>query len=97
MRKIIIDSNAVKCAATFLFGNNPHLNYSLQKWEDKILGYVKKVYETAMQDGELSYISTAGFTIMYLPDYETYGTIEVLVDPAIGRDRDYVNVENLLD
>lgn len=88
-KKVSISVNSVRYAAEFIVKNNPNKVYaSVKDAEENIFKYIKLAI-----DQDLGSIGTAGWTVVKSNDGGGYHSIEVLVDPAVGRNF-YVTLED---
>ena len=89
-RQISINKESISRASRWLAYNNRYLKAaSIEELESNIQRSIDRVIESAKQGWEMYYSGTAGFTVFFMPEDENYGTIEVLVDPAVGSDYEF--------
>lgn len=94
MKQISIKQDAVIHAAKFISEYNKYLSdMTFKELEDDIQSYVDQIYEKAMKEWEWTYVSTGGWTVVFYPDSDNYGTIEILVDPAVSKALNFVYIE----
>lgn len=90
MKRISIRRDAVRSAAVWIKTNNPHMrNKVISYLEYCIWKHVNEIIEVALEHWEIMYTGGAGWTILFTPEDEEYGTIEILVDPQVGEEPDY--------
>lgn len=96
-RQISIERHAIENTAMWIKQNNPHMkNTSLSSLIATIEACVKRVVVHANKYWELNYSGTAGFTVFFMPESEEYGVIEILIDPSVGSECDYVDIEEII-
>jgi len=89
-REISINKESISRAAPWLAYSNRYLaSATIEMIEADIQRSVDRVIESAKQGWELHYSGTAGFTVFFMPEDENYGTVEVLVDPAVGSEYEF--------
>ena len=89
-REISINKESISRAARWLAYSNRYLaSATIEMIEADIQRSVDRVIESAKQGWELHYSGTAGFTVFFMPEDENYGTVEVLVDPAVGSEYEF--------
>lgn len=89
-KQISINKESISRAARWLAYNNRYLKAaSIGELESSIQRSVDRVIESAKKDWELHYSGTAGFTVFFMPEDDSYGIVEVLVDPAVGSDYEF--------
>lgn len=93
-RQISINRQAVDNAVIWIKQNNEYMkNKSLADLIQMIQRSIDCVVKRAKEDWQLHYSGTAGFTVFFMPEEDYYGTIEILVDPCVGGEYDYIDVE----
>lgn len=93
MKQISMREGAVKEAAMWIKLNNRYLKEDpLENIEACIQEHVDKAINYALTVDETYYISSAGWTVLYLPDGDGYGEIQILVDPLVSKGNDYMTV-----
>ena len=93
MKQISIKEGAVMYAARFISEYNKFLSdMSFRELEADIQSYVDRVRRDAMQNWEMQYISTGGWTVTFYPEDDNYGMIEILVDPSVSKNLNFVYV-----
>ena len=92
-RQISIREGSVERTARWIYANNTCLwnrhNISVETLKDDIQRSIDRVIKYAEKDWTLNYSGTAGFTVFFMPEDESYGTVEVLVDPAVGGEYEF--------
>ena len=91
-RQISINKESISRAARWLVYSNRYLalaSATIEMIEADIQRSVDRVVESAKKDWELHYSGTAGFTVFFMPEDESYGIVEVLVDPALGGEYEF--------
>ena len=67
---------------------------------DYMIGSIKQVIKDMVNKiksgGEAWYCGTAGYVVMIQHEDEDYYGVEVLVNPSVSQDREFVNVENII-
>lgn len=85
-KQISINVFSVQAAAEFEIKNNHYSkNRSLQEVLDQLHDYISDLYEDLMcgkKPWEFTYVSTCLFTVVFFPEEDYHGVIEVLVDPS---------------
>ena len=93
-KQIAINRQAVDNAAIWIKQNNDYMkNKSLVDLTQMIQCSIDCVVKRAKEDWQLHYSGTAGFTVFFMPEEDYYGTIEILVDPCVGGQYDYIDIE----
>lgn len=93
-RQISINRQAVDNAVLWIKQNNEYMkNKSLADLTQMIQRSVDCVVKRAKEDWQLHYSGTAGFTVFFMPEEDYYGTVEILVDPCVGGEYDYIDIE----
>ena len=89
-RQISINKESISRAARWLAYSNRYLApATIETLEVDIQRSVDRVVGSAKKDWELHYSGTAGFTVFFMPEDDNYGTVEVLVDPAVGGEYEF--------
>ena len=89
-RQISINKESISRASRWLAYNNRYLKAaSIEELESNIQRSIDRVIESAKQDWGIHYSGTAGFTVFFMPEDESYGIVEVLVDPALGGEYEF--------
>lgn len=89
-KQISINKESISKAARWLAYSNHYLaSATIEKIEADIQRSVDRVVESAKKDWELTYSGTTGFTVFFMPEDESYGIVEVLVDPALGGEYEF--------
>ena len=91
MREISISESSVHDAAMWISLHNPYMKkHSLGYIESSIQGCIDTVIKKVRKNWEMTYASTGGWTVIFFPEDAYYGVIEVLVDPQVSKDREFV-------
>lgn len=89
-RQISINKESISRTSRWLAYSNRYLaSATIETLEADIQRSVDRVVESAKKDWELYYSGTAGFTVFFMPEDESYGIVEVLVDPAVGGEYEF--------
>jgi hypothetical protein len=92
-----IKEGSIESAARFIVANN---SYMQNRSVDYMIGSIKRVIKETVdkiKNGEEAwYCGTAGYVVMIQQEDENYYVIEVLVDPSVSQDREFVNVEEVI-
>ena len=89
-REISINKESISRAARWLTYSNRYLaSATIEMIEADIQRSVDRVVEAAKKKWEINYSGTAGFTVFFMPEDESYGIVEVLVDPAVGGEYEF--------
>lgn len=92
-----IKEGSIELAARFIVANNSYMqNRSVDYMIDSIKRVIKDMVDKIKNGGEAWYCGTAGYVVMIQQEDEDYYVIEVLVDPSVSQDREFVNVENII-
>ena len=92
-KQISINKESISRAARWLAYSNRYLaSATIETLEADIQRSVDRVVESAKKDWQLTYSGTAGFTVFFMPEDERYGTVEVLVDPAVGGEYEFKTI-----
>lgn len=90
MREISIIEGSAHDVAMWISLHNPHMQkHSLGYIESRIQDCIDDVIEKARKDWELTYVSTGGWYVIFFPEDDYHGVIEVLVDPLVSKEREY--------
>lgn len=99
-REITINKDQIEITARWIYANNTYLwkrpDVSVDTLIADIKRSIRRVVECAEKNWELNYSGTAGFTVFFMPEDEKYGVIDILVDPAVSQESDYVDVEDVI-
>lgn len=91
MREISILEGSVHDAAMWISLHNPHMQkHSLGYIKSRIQDCIDDVIQEVRKDWEITYVSTGGWTVIFFPEDDYHGVIEVLVDPQISKEREYI-------
>lgn len=95
--QFVIQEGNIEAAARFIVGHNKYMsdktvNYFIADIKKTISGMVNKI----RAGREAWYCGTAGYTVIILQEDEDYYVVEVLVDPAVSEDGEFVNVEEVI-
>ena len=89
-RQISINKESISRTARWIAYNNRYLKAaSIEELESNIQRSIDRVIESAKQGWDMHYSGTAGFTVFFMPEDESYGIVEVLVDPAVGSEYEF--------
>ena len=89
-RQISINKESISRTARWLAYSNRYLaSATIEMIEADIQRSVDRVVGSAKKDWELHYSGTAGFIVFFMPEDESYGIVEVLVDPALGGEYEF--------
>lgn len=92
-----IKEGSVESAARFIVANNSYMhNRSVDHVIDSIKRVIREMVDKIKNGGEAWYYGTAGYVVMIHQEDENYHVIEVLVDPSVSQDREFVNVEEII-
>ncbi|MGL5013028.1 MAG: hypothetical protein ACRC6V_01900 [Bacteroidales bacterium] len=93
-KQIAINRQAVDNAVVWIKQNNKYMKEdSLADLTQTVQCLVDNVVKRAREDWQLHYAGTVGLTVFFMPEEDHYGTVEILVDPCVGSDYDYVDIE----
>jgi len=89
-RKISIRQGSKEATLDWIMHNNKYSStFTYQSLSDSLEHCIQRVKKNAMKDWDVTFSGTAGFTVFFMPEDENYGTIEVLVDPALGGEYEF--------
>lgn len=89
-REISINKESISRAARWIAYSNRYLaSATIERVEADIQRSVDRVVESAKKDWDMHYSGTAGFTVFFMPEDDSYGIVEVLVDPALGGEYEF--------
>lgn len=92
-----IKEASIEAAARFIIANNSYKPYaSVQEAEVDIKHHIKRAVEKIKGGEDSYYIATAGWTVMVDKEDESYYSVQVLVDPSVSQDKEFVNVEEII-
>lgn len=90
MREISISESSAHDAAMWISLHNPYMRkHSLEYIESRIQDCIDTVIKKVRKNWEMAYVSTGGWTVIFFPEDNYYGVIEVLVDPQVSKEREY--------
>lgn len=92
-KQISMKEGSVLYAARYIAEHNHYLKHmTFKELEEDIKDTVGRVYQKAMETWEWNCMSTGGWTVMFSAHDDTYGTIQILVDPAVSKDTNFVYI-----
>ena len=91
MREISIREGSAHDAAMWISLHNLYMkNHSLGYIESRIQDCIDDVIKKARKNWEMTYVSTGGWIVIFFPEDDYHGVIEVLVDPQVSKEREYI-------
>lgn len=92
-----IKEGNIEKAAQFIIANNKYMaNKTVNYITFSIKDTIRRQIERIKNNEEAWYCATAGYTVFIFQEDEDYYVVEVLVDPSVTSDAEFVNVEDML-
>jgi hypothetical protein len=91
MKKVLIDMLEVNSAAEFIADNNPY-NFTALEARESIMDTIKslaKRNKNASDEDWIMFQGTMGYYVLMSKETEVLATVNVLVEPVIGKDGEY--------
>ena len=89
-KQIMMKEGSVLYAARFIAEHNHYLkDYTFKELEESINETVGHVYQKAMEAWEWNSCSTGGWKVLFYPQSEECGLIEIMVDPSVSTNSNY--------
>ena len=87
----------IEAAARFIVGNNIYMhNKTVDYFVEDIKATINRMIDKIRNGGSAWYTATAGYAVVAIQEDENYYVIEVLVDPSVSSDAEFVYVENIV-
>lgn len=89
-RKISIRQGSKEATLDWIMHNNKYSStFTYQSLSDSLEHCIQRVKKNAMKDWDVTFSGTAGFTVLFTPESDDYGVIEILVDPCVSKELEY--------
>lgn len=89
-KKISVREGAKEIVLDWIIKNNKHSStFTYQLLSDSLENCIERVKKNAMKNWDITFSGTAGFTVLFTPESDEYGTIEILVDPCVSKELPY--------
>lgn len=89
-KKISIREGAKEIVLDWIMKNNKHSpTFTYQTLSDSLERCIDRVKYNATKNWDITHSGTAGFTVLFTPESDDYGVIEILVDPCVSKELKY--------
>lgn len=92
-RKISIVKESIENTARWILANNSYLagtSYNLMI--SSINDSIERVKRNAEKNWQITFSGTAGYMVIFFPEDDNYGVVEILVDPLVSKEREYTYI-----
>lgn len=92
-----IKQGQIEAAARFIVANNSYLHHhTVDSMIEKIKRTIRRMVDEINSGKDSWYTGTAGYVVTIMQEDENYYVVEVLVNPSVSQDKEFINVEEII-
>lgn len=92
-----IKEGQIEAAARFIVANNSYLHdCTTNEMIEKIKCTIKRMVNNINKGRDGWYAGSAGYVVTIMEEDDNYYVVDVLVDPSVSQDKEFINVEEII-